>query len=181
MSVFLCPDATFDYLEAAARNWDVRVYLRESDVLPDWAAPLIETRLAPPWGGVTLPQRVLRGDWANTNFGLVARLLHAENVRSVCHRYPDSGDDMVGRYTGRTLSSIISFWGPLNPVWVLKTANCLDYQSRETDDWRETVAFRLLEGIRDEAVSRLPGYEAAPWGLDASDLPGGFSPVVLQG
>lgn len=104
----------------------------------------------------------------------IADTLFNENVRSVVHRYPDCGPDDLPGPIGNTVP-IITIEEMLNPavndpVWILKMAICLEYQSCETDDWRDTRAFKLLGEIKDIAISNLPGYDAAPWAYDASHL-----------
>jgi hypothetical protein len=51
----------------------------------------------------------------------------------------------------------------LNPVSILKLCDCLEYQSCETEDYNETVAYRLLNVIRRAAIRILPGYDDAKW------------------
>lgn len=97
------------------------------------------------------------------DFKAIYKTLAAENVRSVCHRYED---DKPENY-----ADVLSVRG-LTPhvirdaVQVIKLADCLDYQSRETDDWKETQAYRILQGIRTAATNSLPGYDEAKWAID---------------
>jgi hypothetical protein len=101
----------------------------------------------------------------------IGRILLAENVRSVCHRYPDDEPESIEHY------KFAPFPLPLEPrqiaVFVLKAAHCLDYQSCETDDWPETVACALLQMIERRACSilcdTLPEYDAAPWGVQVRE------------
>lgn len=95
-----------------------------------------------------------------------ANVLWDENIRSVRARYPDSSDDLPGpidrperlEITKRDMMNRRT----INPVQILKMCACLDYQSCETDDWRQTVAFTLLDAIKDAAIRRLPGYDESP-------------------
>jgi hypothetical protein len=50
-------------------------------------------------------------------------------------------------------------------VQIIKLCNCLDYQSCETPDWKDTRAYALLDNIRERAIRELPGYDNAPWDL----------------
>lgn len=98
----------------------------------------------------------------------VATILRDENIRSVRARYPDANlaDECgVESYRYRPVTDRI------DPIVVLKSIACLDYQSCETDDWPTTRAYRLLETIKDRAIWRLPGMDAAPWGWTRPDLP----------
>lgn len=99
----------------------------------------------------------------------VARVLLAENLRSVRYRYP--GDDElpgpIETPEADTLSMRlrdIANRKVRNPVWILKMADCLEYQSCETPDWKDTEAKALLDSIRRLAIAKLPGYDEAPWG-----------------
>jgi len=98
-----------------------------------------------------------------------ADVLYKENIRSVGHRYPgDTLESMPGlinkpehieiSHNDMTLAVY-----RLKPVQLLKMCDCLEYQSCETDDYRETVAFRLLNAIRRAGIRALAGYEEAPW------------------
>lgn len=90
--------------------------------------------------------------------------LARQNVRSVCHRYEDEKEADYAEFCkprGFSPGSAKS----LPAVHVLKLCDCLDYQSCETEDWRETPAYHVLSRIRDAATSNLPGYEEAPWAV----------------
>lgn len=109
----------------------------------------------------------------------VAKGLARENIRSVATRYPDdvSGsrpgpcllDDEIEEaaaiYAGFFVKNP-SYLTSLKPVQILVLCKSLDYQSCETDDWKDTLAFTQLDWIRDEAIRKLPGYEAADWSFN---------------
>jgi hypothetical protein len=96
------------------------------------------------------------------DFKSIYTILAAENVRSVCHRYQDDrAENYLGFVSGRGVKPHVV----VDPVTIIKLADCLDYQSCETDDWKETTAYRILQGIRSAAIRSLPGYDAAPWGI----------------
>lgn len=54
----------------------------------------------------------------------------------------------------------------LTPEQIIKACNCLDYQCADWSDWAGSVGDRALTRIRDHAITRLPGYQAAAWQLD---------------
>jgi len=83
-------------------------------------------------------------------------ILWQENRVSVNRRYHD-GDPVDIEYRFHRTR--------LDPVIVLKLIDCYEYQSCEHDGWSESQAKRLCDQLRKEAVSKLPGYEEAPWGL----------------
>lgn len=96
------------------------------------------------------------------DFKSIYKVLASENVRSVCHRYEtDNPADYASFVSGRGVKPHVV----LDPVQVIKLAECLDYQSCETDDWKETFAYRILERIKSAAVNSLPGYDNAKWAI----------------
>ena len=84
--------------------------------------------------------------------------LMAENVRSVNTRYDttDPAEDMDDR---------LRVYADLTEVQVLKACACLEYQSCETPNYRETEAYDLLDQIAQKAIRQLPGYEDADWAI----------------
>ena len=50
-------------------------------------------------------------------------------------------------------------------VQVLKACQSYDYQACEVADYRSTIAARIVDEIRREAIRNLPGYEEAKWTL----------------
>lgn len=122
--------------------------------------------------GLTHPEAALRGLENFNNYELAtlyADTLFQENIRSVRARYPnDRRDDLPGPCV-LPLHIVVRYehfahakWR-LSPVAILKMCDGLEYQSCETEDWEQTVAYRLLQSIRRAAVRALPGYDKAPW------------------
>jgi hypothetical protein len=91
-----------------------------------------------------------------------ANILYRENFRSIKHRYPSS---TVEASEIRVTDKDISNNKGLDAVSLLKQCDCLIYQSCETDDYYETLAYKLVGMIKDAAIKLLPGYESAPWGI----------------
>lgn len=100
-----------------------------------------------------------------------ANVLYLENVRSVQHRYPEDTWETLPGPISKPLHCTVSneeFYrhsDKINAVELLKLCNCIEYQSCETDDYKSSIAWRVLEAIRDAAVRRLPGYEEAEWAI----------------
>lgn len=97
-----------------------------------------------------------------------ANVLYQENIRSVSARYPDDSIDNLPGPIHKPAEIVVEFraWitaAGLKPVAILKMCDCLEYQSCETDDYRQTPAFALLDAIRGAAIRNLAGYEDAPW------------------
>lgn len=66
---------------------------------------------------------------------LVANLLMKENIRSVNYRCGENTE-----YTPCDMTE----WRKVTPAEALSLIDCLDYQSCETDSWKETLAYHLL-------------------------------------
>lgn len=92
------------------------------------------------------------------NESAIGQILINENTKSVNHRYKD--DSKADRYTFKR------FPIELTPVEMIKAIECLDYQSCEHDGWAGSFACNVLKWIGNAARDALPGYDAAPWGID---------------
>lgn len=96
----------------------------------------------------------------------VAEMLYGENLRSVSHRYSSdkSSATLPGSHDATfTLRDFCRAWD-CDPVQVLKTIACLNYQSCETPDWEQTEAYAFLRALKNAAIQALPGYDDAAWG-----------------
>lgn len=117
-----------------------------------------------------------------------ANILYCENIRSVQSRYPDdSFDDLPGLIQKPEMLEVThqdiawqAVYGHLKAVDILKMCDCLEYQSCETDDYRSTLAFKLLDRIRGAAIHDLPGYDSAPWEWEKPEQPKQPAPVKLS-
>lgn len=89
----------------------------------------------------------------------LGQTLWMENARSIAYRYPDHPAPVV-RYV--RLPRLVPV---LDPVVVLKSIGCLEYQSCEHPDYYESRAYKLLQTLQSIAIAELPGYDAAPWGI----------------
>lgn len=95
------------------------------------------------------------------------QMLWDENVRSVNYRYADSlpstrthlGLDEQEVYKHHSKARLA-----IDPVQVLKSIRCLEYQSCETPDWEASSAHAFLRSLMLYAISNLAGYEDAMWG-----------------
>jgi len=94
------------------------------------------------------------------------------------------------RYLGRYDSELAPFGAldrsagaELQPVAIVKACDCLNYQASDWTGWDQCEPAAHLAAIRataqaaclggryvPEPLHALPGYDAAPWGLDAPDL-----------
>ena len=126
----------------------------------------------------------------------LGRILWKENFRSVAHRYPDSDElpgedirDLPEEVADITPAGYVSYEHRANlynssatftrkPGLLFKAIDCLDYQSCECDDWRDTQAHKILERLRAIACDKAEGYDSAPWGID-TDMIGSSGNAVL--
>lgn len=86
----------------------------------------------------------------------LGQILLNENYRSVNFRY--SENDSPREFQPKTIRQY-------KPVEILSLIAGYEYQSCETDDWRETEAFAIVDALKHRAIRRLDGYEKAPWSI----------------
>lgn len=53
----------------------------------------------------------------------------------------------------------------LSAVNVLKACQFLEYQSGDAPAWEDSAPCMLLDMLRNAAITKLPGYDDAPWGV----------------
>ncbi len=95
------------------------------------------------WGGRC---REVRGDERR-----IASVLYAENVRSVNSRYKEH--DAAHGFVFKMVANM------LNPIDVIKGCHGYAYQACEADDWEQSEAHAIIQGIERSAIRSLPGYE----------------------
>lgn len=87
----------------------------------------------------------------------LAEILLKQNTDSVNARY---------REHARPHPITFQITRPLSPLAALKAAQCYAYQACETRNWTRTKAYRIIEYIKSEAVSQLPGYDTVAWRIE---------------
>ena len=108
-----------------------------------------------------------RIDVTKNNAEEIGQMLVDENYRSLNARYSERTEEYFGKAPTYRLKITRALAVPeLEPVVILKQCDCYAYQACETDDWEKTTAFEIIKSIKGAAVSALPGYDAAPWGID---------------
>jgi hypothetical protein len=113
------------------------------------------------------------------NLTELGKILLAENERSVLHRYPDCTEaDMPGTIGQEAIGYAFKTWGqafrlPHDKlcIWIIKACDCFDYQACETDDYEQSLAFKIITAIRSRAWHSMQAYDAAPWGIDKDEGP----------
>lgn len=156
MSAYLCDKRTIDYLVTwATQRRDLSVYL------PDGFPSLDELDRAR--SGNRLDLRQLTPNE-------LGQILIDENVRSVQARYPnDKPEDLPG-----PIDHAFVWAYRFEPVshqlaaWVVKACDCLQYQSCESDDYEDTLGYKVAQAIRESAIRHLA--VDAPWGVTQEDI-----------
>lgn len=88
----------------------------------------------------------------------IGQVLLDENVKSVNYRYEENSEPDKFTY-----KPIPNFSTRYPPVQIIKGCDCLIYQSCEHPEYYKSLAYQLTQAIRELAIDRLPGYEAAEW------------------
>lgn len=88
----------------------------------------------------------------------VGRCLLAANYASVNFRYKLKG--VAHAWTFKHAQT------QRGAVEIIKACQCFDYQACELPDYKNTTAARIVSDIKSRAIASLPGYDAAPWGID---------------
>lgn len=97
----------------------------------------------------------------------VGNMLWMENMKSISHRYPgESSATLPGPVGGSGVIEARDFnvCFEFNPVQVLQSIRCLDYQSCEHPTWEASESHSFLEALKCAAIAVLPGMEDAKWG-----------------
>lgn len=154
MSAYICDPSTIDYLVTWARNQrNLSAYAPD---LPPTAYDHVRT-------GSRFDLRQLTPDE-------LGQLLLNENIRSVRARYPDDAPDSLPGPCDQRRVWAYRFASVRHqlPAWVIKACDCLRYQSCETDDYEQTLAYAVLQAIRESAIEHLT--VDAPWGATSEDV-----------
>ena len=108
----------------------------------------------------------------------VGECLFRTNLVSLAHRYPKDGDLSSVARTWRSegesyLAPIVS--EPVDLWFVLKGAQCYEYQACEFAEWLQSDACAFVDALCEEALSRLPERfrEEVPlrWGSEGQTQP----------
>jgi hypothetical protein len=107
-------------------------------------------------------------------------MLWAENVKSLRHRYPmdcDTHRAFDAQVSGYSFTEYVGVKpGPIGCL-----ADFYDFQACEHPTWRDSDAFFAVAELRLQLVRRLPGAEAAPWGVvDECDIASFAEPTLAD-
>jgi hypothetical protein len=90
------------------------------------------------------------------------RVLLAANVASMRARYPHGVTEPETPYVFQLETNPVL----LHPLFVIKQAQCFDYQACEVNDYQKTVAAAITRAIINKAIECMPGYANMAWGID---------------
>jgi hypothetical protein len=110
------------------------------------------------------PLRVIADRLSDDELG---RMLLRENLRSLAARYADPVDE---EEIARFVAAPACLMRPLSPVEMIKAVHCYVYQSCEHAEWEASDAMRYCDALVSHLTHVLPGYDAAPWGFEPSDV-----------
>ena len=160
MSAFILGKAHIDALVVAAVSWepgDLAPLTWLSRELTDEEKAGAYQRGAP-WGpeGPEIA-RVLRREATPSEAERIGQMLMRENRLSVNYRYGESEAEDL--YTFEPPAMTVH----VEPVVILKTIDCFEYQSCEHPGWEDSEAHAFCQALRRRMIRRLPGYAEAPW------------------
>lgn len=96
----------------------------------------------------------------------IASMLASENLKSLAYRYPRDHHLDAAAYDSIDIPRTIEADARMTPaLHIIKACHCYAYQACEHPGWQDSAARKLVDAIEADAVHRLPGYGAAPWGL----------------
>ena len=96
----------------------------------------------------------------------LGRALWLANADSLAARYPLDWESMLDDGGLEAVRGFRHTFVEFSAVEVIKACHCFAYQSCEVSDWAGSWAKAACEAIESHAVRKLPGYQAAPWGID---------------
>lgn len=140
MSCFICDDAHITALAAYA------VHHRIADVL-------------------RVPAVIRCANARRADAEVLALALRGENVASFNARYEGRHQDDIGDFEYQTNVATATRNGAFSPIQIIKAAQCFEYQACEHKGWTDSYARQVIENIIAHAITQLPGYDAAAWGL----------------
>ncbi|MFA5130647.1 MAG: DUF262 domain-containing protein [Patescibacteria group bacterium] len=100
----------------------------------------------------------------------VAMMLWNENIKSVQDRYNERersnlpGTIADGQSGYKITPEAFDIRFEIDPVQVLRSIACYEYQSCEHAGWEKSEAKNFCNSLKDKAINTLPGYDIARWG-----------------
>jgi len=89
----------------------------------------------------------------------VGERLLEQNIASYNHLYPHDRKEMDESYFFYTL------YRQFTPIQMFKLIRFYQYQSDNNEGFEESDGWKLSQTMSEQAISMLPGYEQADWGI----------------
>jgi hypothetical protein len=160
MSAYVVHEDTIRYLVAAAQAWQAYLFAPSGY---DWSGD--QTGAAVQAFGLPVDASTAIRLYPDQHAEAIGATLYAANVDSVNYRYRGDDPTCIGESWMPGLVEL----DRVEPITVLKSIASLKYQSCERPGYDQTFAADILRRIESEAIRRLPGYDAAPWGWTRAD------------
>ncbi len=93
-----------------------------------------------------------------TDLTKLGQILIDENYKSVNSRYNENDKPERFVYNWNTKY--------YEPPQILKALACLRYQSCETNEYEDSIAYKIVEALESRAINKLPGYDEAEWEIN---------------
>ena len=129
-----------------------------------WSAPDVEPEgvyeRGSPWGPLHVEHaKLTRRELDRQTADAVGMMLLEQNYISVGHRYDEEPwQQEVANYEFK------EWRGKVDPVQVLKSVSCYEYQACEGPSWAGSEAKAFCDALQHYAIGALPGYDKAEWG-----------------
>ena len=109
-----------------------------------------------------------------TQADLLGETLTKENLASINYRYPDTVHN-----PDNTPGPVEHYWlepyeyrssqaKHITAVEALKAIACYEYQACEHPQWEQSEARAFCQLLREHIICALPGFDAAPWGIESA-------------
>lgn len=99
------------------------------------------------------------------NYGDAGQMLWDENVMSFNSHYEDH-QQALDAYTYTRIPNFIH-----DPVQVLMSCKCYEYQSCEHAGWEKSEAKAFIDSLKETAIRALDGYDDKKWGAPDCAFP----------
>jgi len=132
------------------------------------------------WRGGRLSIYTKGEGWRDVTKRELGQLLWDENIKSVEHRYPSDAIDQLPGTIGDApyiYDASPSVWLTIDPLQVIKAAKCYQYQACEHDGWHDSTAKHFIDGLIDEAITKITGYSKLAWG---APTPSNARPLTVE-
>ena len=117
----------------------------------------------------------------------IAQMLWDENLKSIESRYPDSKKSRklpgpIGEDYEIRPADLERCWMEFDPLQVIMSIHCLEYQSCEHPEWPDSEAYAFLKALEHQAINAIPGFEDCKWGApEPEDGPVNLTARMLRG